>query len=141
MAILRDVAGVKVEIFVGGTPLPEYENQEQDSPNTSAKWIEAVTGTEFAVKISFTDRYRSRHGVRTQVCLDGKVMCSSVHHAKNLRKPEGHMFEGASSQTDKSNFLQKFKFAELTTGESLSVQTKDGLLTTSYSGGQQPKAG
>jgi len=121
MAILRDVSGVKVEVLVGGTPIPEFDDGTQDSPKISKKWVEAVTGANFAVKMSFTDRYRSRHGVRAQVSLDGKVMCSSIYHAKHLRQAEGHTVEGARSRIDRSNFLQKFKFAELATGESPSV--------------------
>jgi hypothetical protein len=84
MAILRDVSGVKVEVFVGGTPIPEFNDGMQDSPKISTKWVEAVTGANFAVKMSFTERYRSRHGVRAQVSLDGKVMCSSIYRAKHL---------------------------------------------------------
>lgn len=54
MAVMNEHPGIKVEIVVADTLLPEYEDdQEQHVPNVITKYIEAQTDREFAVRAEF----------------------------------------------------------------------------------------
>ena len=117
MAVLPFCPGLAVEIFVNGAPLPEYDDNSDTSasPTTVTKYVEATSGANFAIKVSFTEGYPFPKGdVEARISLDGRV----IHKGMNCEDRFYHtrLYQGRSIQIGGHPKIQKFCFAELEIG-------------------------
>jgi len=117
MAILPFCPGLIVEIFVNSAPLPEYDDNSDTptSPTTITKYVEATSGANFAIKVSFTEGYPFPKGdMEARISLDGRV----IHKGMNCEGRFFHtrLYQGRSIQIGGHPKIQKFCFAELEIG-------------------------
>ncbi|KAI1510757.1 hypothetical protein KJE20_08180 [Pyrenophora tritici-repentis] len=81
MAILSE-PGIEVAVIVNGQRLEEYDDDEEPRPKTVTKYIEAQSGTEFAIATSFKPPFPTQCDIKTCLYIDGKIMESwrCKHH-------------------------------------------------------------
>lgn len=117
MAILPDQPGLKVEIYVNGSPLKEYDDDGDLKPKTVTKYIEAVSGAQFKIKYSFHEPFPSKHDITAKVWVDGKVLNNTLIHKRDIFHKSGYTCSGARSYLGGKCFSSAFKFAELEIGK------------------------
>ncbi|KAL0261713.1 hypothetical protein SLS55_003143 [Diplodia seriata] len=76
MAVISDIPGLKVEVRVHGQALDEFPSEdESDTSDTATRYIEATSGVEFTVRITYDEaldpRYKSCD-IQSRLELDGK---------------------------------------------------------------------
>lgn len=121
MAILPFCPGLTVEIVANGTPLPEYDDDSDRPtlPDTLTKYVEATSGAEFAIRMSFQAPFTSAMDVRFWVFVDGKHITSS--YASKI-----HLFNNDTLVSDVrarsgTNWVaRKLRFAQLKLGKVIS---------------------
>jgi hypothetical protein len=128
MAILGNMPGAKVEIIVDGTPLQEYDDDNEPLLSRQiTKYIESQTGKEFVVKVTFAQPFM-RRDVAICVAFDGNPPITTRHvSASDLLKPAGHLKSSSVTRSGSSWYERKFTFNALDTGESLAVRVIEGL--------------
>jgi hypothetical protein len=78
MAVHDDCPGLTVEILVDGKPLEEYAYEEEDElPNTTTRYVECRSGTEFAIKTNFKAPFAPMD-ILLVIWLDGTRVSSRV---------------------------------------------------------------
>ncbi|KAF7447615.1 hypothetical protein A1F99_069790 [Pyrenophora tritici-repentis] len=111
MAILSE-PGIEVAVIVNGQRLEEYDDDEEPRPKTVTKYIEAQSGTEFAIATSFKPPFPTQCDIKTCLYIDGKIMESwRCKHHQLLGKT--FLKDYIYSQQDRECVKQKFYFAEL----------------------------
>jgi hypothetical protein len=76
MAVHDDCPGLTVEILVDGKPLEEYAYEEEDElPNTTTRYVECRSGTEFAINTNFKAPFAPME-MSIRVYLDGAKMAN-----------------------------------------------------------------
>jgi hypothetical protein len=116
MAILAEVPGLRVEVFVNGKALQEYDDDETAPPKTITKYIEAVTGQNFEIRYSFIKPFPTRHSVKVKIELDGKVMEGVVFSKRKILVATDRTSKGAYSSVDGKAFISKYRFSEIAIG-------------------------
>jgi hypothetical protein len=116
MAILTDVAGLRVEVHVNGAACKEYDDDEDPPPKTVTKYIEAVTGSEFEIKYFFGRPFPTKYGVESRIIIDGLEADSLLHSANSLLKSGGYKSEGALTIDHGKTLCSKFCFSDLRVG-------------------------
>lgn len=112
MAVHPDYPGLEVEVTVDGKPLEEYvSSDETDDPKTITRYIEAVSGTEFALKLAFGDKFPTKHDVGFEIEIVGNAVRSSCRRKDSLPKVE--VIKGTNYLIESQWFLQHFAFSEL----------------------------
>jgi hypothetical protein len=118
MAVLDTYPSVKVQIKVNGAPLQEYDDDEEDStPGTVVKYIEAITGTGFEIAHEITPRW-PLYDILFKYFVDqhytgGTFMKKQQYQGSVVR----HTERGVTSRKDGQEFLHTFQFAALSIGE------------------------
>lgn len=129
MAIIPDVPGLEVEIVVKCTPLHEYVDQDEEgSAGTVTRYIEAVSGAEFAVQYRFSPDFEVKHALGIHVHVDGKNIASRVLKTRDRIFYGGSdLITGARSKEGGSFYISKFCFAALNIGIALCQDLKAQL--------------
>lgn len=117
MAVLDILPGVEVAVTVNGLPLKEYTDHDQEEPtNTVTRYIEAVSGTEFAINFK-----AAQSTVFKGDCLTAKVFMDGHKVSSTLLKQSRCCKRGASGRIDYTRIsadkCRKFKFSSLETSE------------------------
>lgn len=117
MAITDTSPPVEVEILVNDVALQEYNDDDDDSvsAHTVVKYIEAVSGAEFAVRYRLDPK--PSHDVSVDISLDGKWAVSRIIQLSHY--PLAYIqktITGVNSNKDGSWVLSKFSFSDLTIG-------------------------
>jgi hypothetical protein len=118
MAVHPFLPGLTVEIIVNDAPLPEYDDDTDagDSSTTVTKYVEATSGANFAIKVSFTEEFPFPMGdMRAMISLDGQTVARKVIRESSFF--QNRLFEGRSSQIGGYSKIQLFYFAELEIGK------------------------
>jgi hypothetical protein len=85
MAILPECPGLKVEVFVQGRHMQEYDDNEEDpSPKMVTKFVEAQSGANFSVVATFKPPFSAQHDVMMRVIIDGKPMAKWLCRQEQL---------------------------------------------------------
>ena len=125
MAVLDEITGLTVQIIVKKRQAQEYDNDEEEaSPNTVTKYIEAQSGAKFGVKFRFSNEFDAKHSILADIYLDGKSAESHVYD-KDRGRPErnrDHCINGVSECNEGSYFKRKFSFSQLKTGTHLRLE-------------------
>jgi hypothetical protein len=117
MAITDTFPAIKAEILVNEVALQEYDDGEDNSNSgtTVTKYIEAVSGAEFAIcdKIDQKPKYE----VRVDFFLDGKRASGNIlQHWRFIGGSYENTVQGVNSNTGGNWSLSKFSFSDLNTG-------------------------
>ena len=115
MAICDDHPGLKAQIVVDATPLQEYDDEA--GPNAISKYVEALSGKDFALKFTFTHPFPIQHGVEIRVSVDGEQSRVLSYEPEELYNPEGHFKRGVGFQKDGQWYRQNYRFTALNIGE------------------------
>lgn len=115
MAISEDLRGVNVTITVRGNDLKEYRDAElEEDPRTTTRYIEAVSGQDFAVSIVAKDTVIFRDDALCfDVSVDGQLMSGHLILKNSLQYTV--ISEG---RTGPDGQLRKYRFASLEIGRS-----------------------
>jgi len=117
MAIVPDVPGLQVEIVVDGTTLHEHVNpDEEESGNTVTRYIEAVSGAEFAVQYRFGPEFKAKHAASIHVYVDGECLRRSLINKKKHKNGKNHLITGPRVKEGNGFYVSNFCFAELNIG-------------------------
>ncbi|EFQ92434.1 hypothetical protein PTT_10464 [Pyrenophora teres f. teres 0-1] len=132
MAITEAHPGIKVDIRVGGVPLVEYDDddeQVQTSRDTLTKYIEATTVAEFVVNLVITPPWPGT-SLLLSVYVDGQNICGQFRQQAIHYKGQCHQssIEGAKYGQGNEWFLQKFCFSELAIDDSTASPITDKLM-------------
>ncbi|KAF2651346.1 hypothetical protein K491DRAFT_98202 [Lophiostoma macrostomum CBS 122681] len=126
MAVLDAVPGLKVQVFVNGLPLLEYEDDEDVEQNRErddvvTKYVEATSGANFEIRYTLgTDIWTvdsPGHDVQSSLVMDGKrveKICYSYspHRASAISKLSGVLSYRHGQWT-----IQRFRFSALNIDE------------------------
>ncbi|KAH7085198.1 hypothetical protein BKA63DRAFT_597881 [Paraphoma chrysanthemicola] len=123
MAVHPDYPDLEVNVTVNGKPLEEYVNSDEtDDPKTITRYIEAVSGAEFALELAFRDKFPTKHDVGYEIEIDGNEVESSYCRKDSLPKVE--VIKGTDYLVDSKWFLQHFAFSELRITDGLGTSRK-----------------
>jgi hypothetical protein len=125
MAMLDAVPGVKVQVFVNGEPLQEYDcdgdSGEENNDEVVTKFIVAESGKNFEVRYSWDEVFRSSfskgQGIAMRVDIDGKRVFGCVHVPQHLDDFTERICSGSEYCVDGQDYEQKFRFSELSVGK------------------------
>jgi len=96
MAILKDLPGVQVSIFVNGQELHKYDDPDDDennpAPDSVTKFIEAECGAEFSIRVDLKEEAKTAykgddptdHSLRFAVYVDGEWQESKLYDFDNM---------------------------------------------------------
>lgn len=118
MAVLDSLPGVEVTVVVDGEDLHEYQDADmEDNEDTVTKYIEAVDGANFAIKIKATNNTVFKgHFLNFRTSLDGSSVCNPLIRRVGRRaRTHVRIVEGAQVRAQR---MRKLKFDALETGES-----------------------
>ncbi|CAN9441353.1 unnamed protein product [Alternaria alternata] len=130
MAIVDEVPGLEIQIYVNGNPLREYVDQHAAvSEATSESYIEVHSNSAFEIHYSFKAPFPVDRPVSMIVTMDGKDIDEPLIRPCELFNQEGHFyFLNNARRSAKTNFVHK-ELEKLDTvnekaikGESLSHQ-------------------
>jgi len=118
MAILRDQPGLKVEILVDGSPLQEYDDDDEEIvPTVVTKYIEAKSGVNFTIRYTILPQFHIKHALVVQSYLDGNSMENHVCSEDVLRKCTSSTMTGVREAIAGKYYERKFCFSQLNTGQ------------------------
>lgn len=129
MAILDSLPGVEITVVVDGEDLHEYQDTDmEDEENTVTKYVEAVTGANFAIKIMVPKKFGFEGTCLSfHVLVDGAEAEHPLIQPRHVRRaPKVRSVEGARVS---NTHIRKFRFTELETGE-YSMDRAEQPLTT-----------
>ncbi|KAJ8111165.1 hypothetical protein OPT61_g6169 [Boeremia exigua] len=114
MAVLPSRPGIKMSIVCDGAALQEYDdNDEEPQPNSVSKYIEAISGAEFAIRGELTPPWQPST-VLLYYYLDQKQVSGRFLKQVNYRVPSWTALEeGPITVVDGQSFLHKYAFAAL----------------------------
>lgn len=116
MAVLDDCPGLKVEICVGGRPLREYDDDDEEpAPKAITKYIEVQSGADFALLSTFSAPFPLQHGVQLRLCVDGAPELVYNLSADQLRCC--YIFEGIEYEQNGQWMQKNYRFTELSIGK------------------------
>ena len=116
MAIVQGVPGLQAEVIVDGQSLLEYDGDDAE-PDTSTKYIEAISDKEFGLRITFKQPFPDHHSVELRVSIDGNRSRIMVYEAQPLHQPAVHHKRSQSFQKDGKWFKQNYRFTPLNIGD------------------------
>jgi hypothetical protein len=115
MVTFDDHPGLSVQVVVNKRPLQEYDDDEAGQ-GIASKYVEAVSGKEFALKFAFTRPFPTNHGVEIRVCVDGEGSRVLTYTTEELYKAEGHYKRGVGFHKDGQWYRQNYCFTALNIG-------------------------
>jgi hypothetical protein len=119
MAILPGAPGFKVEVLVNGSVAQEYSGDEVADPNTTTKYIEAISGAPFRVAYSINSEHSTTYvgeGVKVRVYLDGKEVFGRLIRAQPDFDGKRRYCNGAENHYFQKSYLERFRFSEFKIG-------------------------
>jgi hypothetical protein len=122
MAILPNQLGVRVYITDNDGTLPEYDDDDDEpaEPNTTTKYIEAVSDSRFEIRFAFSHPFPTQYGVHVIFYLDGVRVRSRTLKVTELLGTGGrekkHSCRRTHFRKDGINYAQNFQFSKLVTG-------------------------
>ena len=113
MPILKDL---DVVVCVNNIPLKEYvDNDEEQFSNTASRYIEAVSGAEFGVRVRFSSgsSISIHEGIKVVIFLDGEDVAHRFCRPTGSPSGRQYYFDGSSKYEKGKRMKQKFKFSEI----------------------------
>lgn len=123
MAIIEAVPHVSARVIVNGTPLLEFDDDDDagdgdnnSTANSITKYVEVTSGQSFSIQYRMEPAFIPKHDFCVTIYIDGKYGDSHVHRATNVVHLT-RTFEGNRESTSAGQFLRKFIFSEVTTSK------------------------
>jgi hypothetical protein len=119
MAVLTSAPGLRVEIIVNDEPLTEYDNKDDESADAKrvTKYVEARSGQQFAVEISFEKAFPATHDLRYKVWVDGTKVEFSYRTKEELEAHKGVTIDGIVTKAEAGWALLPLQFQRLNIGK------------------------
>jgi hypothetical protein len=116
MAVTQDNPSIKASIVVNGVALQEYDDDEGQAESTAVtKYVEAITGAEFAIQYRFDKK--PKHHVRVNFLLDGKEITGQYTFPEDfIRSSLVQTSYGVISDDGNKWQVQNYAFSDLQTG-------------------------
>ncbi|THY27019.1 hypothetical protein D6D00_05256 [Aureobasidium pullulans] len=109
MAILDSLPGVEITVVVDGEDLHEYQDTDmEDEENTVTKYVEAVTGANFAIKACVSQYFKYEGD-----CLGIRVEVDGLFVSSPLFKPHGRSTFLADGVFVGDENIRKLRFSKL----------------------------
>jgi hypothetical protein len=74
MAIYPDHPGLKAEVIVNGSALAEFDDNKSPEHNTTTRYVEAVAGEHFSIRVVIPPKYFETYSVEAVFRVDGTDM-------------------------------------------------------------------
>ena len=120
MSVLPAYPGLTVELMVNGQPLQEYDNddEEAESPNTTAKYIEAQSGTQFSVRYT-SSQLLPEPEFTVRIFLNGTKVEGSVYRNSRykFKLNDPYIKKGRVSLDGQQTVVRAFQFSEINIGK------------------------
>ncbi|OTB13518.1 hypothetical protein K445DRAFT_304301 [Daldinia sp. EC12] len=135
MAVLEEVPGVKVTVFINGKDCLEYDDpdisEQQPSCPTSSKYIESHDDTEFTIRVIIDKDYNwgnNNHSLTFTAKMDSSFMKSRIYCKETLINGYCEdVFEGKDTfcENTSSWLCRRFKFSTVKTIENATKERLD----------------
>jgi hypothetical protein len=103
-----------VEVIVDKQTSAEYAHDEDVVGGcVVTKYIEAQTGKNFVVKVTYSLPFPEHLSVALALFLDGQEIAQTFRLAADLYEPRGHTYPGPICKIGTKSFQQKLHFKEL----------------------------
>ena len=114
MAIVDEVPGLEIQIYVNGNPLREYVDQHAAvSEATSESYIEVHSNSAFEIHYSFKAPFPVDRPVSMIVTMDGKDIDEPLIRPCELYNQEGHVSSGPISNDGRNWSTKSYRFSPL----------------------------
>ncbi|RYN76430.1 hypothetical protein AA0117_g5479 [Alternaria alternata] len=114
MAIVDEVPGLEIQIYVHGNPLREYVDQHAAvSEATSESYIEVHSNSAFEIHYSFKAPFPVDRPVSMIVTMDGKDIDEPLIRPCELYNQEGHVSSGPISNDGRNWSTKSYRFSPL----------------------------
>jgi hypothetical protein len=115
MAILDSLPGVEITVVVNGEDLHEYQDTDmEDEENTVTKYVEAVTGANFAIKITMPKGFAfGGDCLSFRVKVDGLFAKSPLIGPGDTSEISTFLVDGVTVGDEN---IRKLRFSELEIG-------------------------
>lgn len=114
MAIVDEVPGLEIQIYVHGNPLREYVDQHAAvSEATSESYIEVHLNSAFEIHYSFKAPFPVDRPVSMIVTIDGKDIDEPLIRPCELYNQEGHVSSGPISNDGRNWSTKSYRFSPL----------------------------
>ncbi|OWY48808.1 hypothetical protein AALT_g8180 [Alternaria alternata] len=114
MAIVDEVPGLEIQIYVNGNPLREYVDQHAAvSEATSESYIEVHSNSSFEIHYSFKAPFPVDRPVSMIVTMDGKDIEEPLIRPCELYNQEGHFSSGPISNDGRNWSTKSYRFSPL----------------------------
>jgi hypothetical protein len=131
MAIHPDYPGLSAEVVVDGQPLREYVDDELPQPGIVTTYIEVETNADFAVRYTIPKGLNGVCGVRGNLRIDGKNICSrNIVHKQLEKRDVTKCLDSLFLNRGTSSYTQKFRFSQLRIGTLLYQLIRDHFNST-----------
>jgi hypothetical protein len=98
--------------------LQEYDDDDSEPvPKKVTKYIEAISGAQFAVRYEFKSSFRAEKGVIAQIHLDGKWISATAFKA--CEAVGRHVISNTSERVRNEYYRRPFSFSQLSIGKRL----------------------
>lgn len=126
MAIIEAVPHISVQILVNGTPVPEFDDEDNnngnnhDVANSVSSYVEVTAGESFSIQSHMKPAFVPKHDLVVRIHVDGKYVDSHVIRAVEIVRSGGHTStsNGIRESTNAGQFLRRFIFSGITTSGS-----------------------
>ena len=136
MAIHKDYPGLKVEIVVNDTALPEHEDPELECrSNEVIRYVEAEAGAEFAIRCHFDETFPRDRDVSEDIYIDGQVIVKQFEKKADIGLNSPYHIRDLERRVRGRYMKQSFCFGELITSKIFPCRCRcQTPLTTNPSG-------
>lgn len=122
MTVHPEHAGLCAEVVLNDEPLKEYDDEEANedrSSETITNYVQVDSAAHFGVRYTLPKGLTGEYGVRSQLLLDGKTVCSSFHHRQAIEQGDvTTCLDKFFTTMNGGNYEQRFRFAQLQIGQS-----------------------
>ena len=114
--------GVEGHILVNNAALKEYDDDEnEDTPNSVAKYIEAVSDASFTIEYAFTETLKPKHDVVVWVSLDSQSRLTGACVRRADLHSKKRVLENFRSRKGTKYYQQDFGFAPIRIGKLMQI--------------------
>ncbi|KAH7389620.1 hypothetical protein DE146DRAFT_738909 [Phaeosphaeria sp. MPI-PUGE-AT-0046c] len=117
MAVHPEHPGLCAEVVINEESLKEYDDEEaiEEPPSENiTKYAQVDTDTNFGVRYTIPMGLTGECGVRSQLLLDGKRICSRVHRRQEIEGGDiTNCLDKLHTTINGANYQQRFRFSQL----------------------------
>lgn len=122
---LPSVPGLEVALSMSGVDMHEYDDEADSEQAEYTRYVEAVSGANFAVELRTDKRFKWQHvDLRVRIYLDGSCCTDLAFYPRAGSGGHGPVtVTGRKESQHGRGVLRKFTFADLRTSETHATPT------------------